>query len=286
MTDFADEQVLDRLAQWLRQTRAEAAEIAQADEQSTSHAVTACHEFSQSQDNGHSPSIAVSEAGGFDLYRLVEEFTALRHEVNLQTRSSRTLEDQSKTLLPALEQAMEALRSVEPKEAQAAWTAGKSLAGVLADLDEALGRGRQQTERAAAQLLDEPRDEMLAGLDAWHARQSWLARWWHGGYYRRLREHAASLPPPDQRRTLLAALADGYRLVQRRLAQSLAAEEIDRIETDGEPVDPERMIVVDIVETDEEPGGLVYEEVRPGYTWKGRLLRSAEVRATRNPDSW
>ncbi|NLT17096.1 MAG: nucleotide exchange factor GrpE, partial [Clostridiales bacterium] len=39
-------------------------------------------------------------------------------------------------------------------------------------------------------------------------------------------------------------------------------------------------------EAEEDPGrenGAILEEIKKGYLWKGRLLRSAEVRAVNNP---
>ena len=84
----------------------------------------------------------------FGVIDLVEEFTALRHEVKLQTKSGRGLIEQTETTVSALRQAIEQFRSVEPKEAQAVWAAGKALAEALADLDEALDRGRREIDRA------------------------------------------------------------------------------------------------------------------------------------------
>ena len=98
--------------------------------------------------------------GEFGLIDLVEEFTALRHELKLQTKSARGLQEQTEALLPALRQAIEQFRSVEPKEAQAAWTAGKPLAEALADLDEALDRGRGEIEKARRAVVEEPADAL------------------------------------------------------------------------------------------------------------------------------
>ena len=70
------------------------------------------------------------------LYRLVEEFTALRHELKLQTKSTRGLQEQTEAVLPALRQAIEQFRAVEPSGIRPAADPGKSLAEALADLDE------------------------------------------------------------------------------------------------------------------------------------------------------
>lgn len=262
-----DERLLQRFGEWLSQARAEAGQL----------------------DRNGSPTMAeypgIDEPSGdaeVGLYRLVEEFTALRHEVKLQTRSSRGLEDEIETLLGALRQSIEALRSIEPKEAQAAWAAGKALATALAELDDALDRGRQQTEKAVVLLAAGPEVEAAELVRDFYERQSRLARWRHAGFYRRLLDSMSETEQPPRRAALLDALVDGYRLIQKRLAQSLAAEGILRIDAVGRPVDPERMVVVEVVEADDLPVGVVYDELRRGYTWNGRVLRYAEVRATRN----
>ena len=43
--------------------------------------------------------------------------------------------------------------------------------------------------------------------------------------------------------------------------------------------DPNLMTVVEVVNDPRRPPGLVIEEVRPGYCWKDKVLRFAEVRA-------
>ncbi len=85
----------------------------------------------------------------FGIIDLVEEFTALRHEVKLQTKSGRGLSEQTETTLEALKRAIEEVKSVVPRDAQAVWAAGKALAEGLADLDEALHRGEREIARRA-----------------------------------------------------------------------------------------------------------------------------------------
>lgn len=258
-----DDQLLDRFRQWLAETRA-AAEQVVGDEESA---------WASAEDDS-------SGSPGVGLYRLAEEFTALRQEVKLQTRSSRGLDEEIEKLLAALRQAIAALDSVKPLEQQAARSAGKGLALALADLDEALDRGRQQLERSGERLVELPDDALLADLDQAYAGLSWLQRWLSGGYHRRLRELVEQSDAAVQRRALLGALIDGYALIQQRLARALAAEGILRIAAVGQVVDPEQMIVLEMVET-AGPPGLVVDEVRRGYTWNGRMLRYAEVRASR-----
>lgn len=262
MTDggSGDEQLLERFGQWLREARAQA----EAGDQHGSATLS------------DQPS-ADAEVG---VGRLVEEFTALRHEVKLQTRSSRGLEEQAETLAASLRQAIEALRSIEPKEAQAAFSAGKALALALAEVDDSLDRGRRQTERAVARLIDEPGAAAALAAD-FFAAQSWLSRLLHRGYQRRLLAACREADRPGERAALLSALLDGYRLIQKRLAQILADEGVMRIDAVGRAVDPQWMVVVEVADERNLPPGTVCEELRRGYTWKGRVLRYAEVRATR-----
>jgi molecular chaperone GrpE len=255
-----EEALLAQFRLWLREARAEA-EALEAE-----------------------PPLALAGAEGEDvgLYRLVEEFTALRHELKLQTRSTRGLQEQAESLLPPLRQAIEQFRAVEPREAQAAWAAGRPLAEALADLDAALDRGRAEIEKARHGLIDEPAAAVAAELDALFARQSWFrrrrVRTYHEEVKEVLRGHG-----PESRRALFDALLEGYGLIQSRLRRTMAAEQLQRIDCIGRPVDPERMTVVEVVDDGRQAPGVVIDEVRRGYTWRGRVLRYAEVRATRTP---
>jgi molecular chaperone GrpE len=258
------EDLLSRFRQWLKEARTEA--------------------------DFDGPATELAGAAAEDrevgLYRVVEEFTALRHELKLQTKSTRGLQEQNDALLPALRQAIEQLRSAESGGTRTAGDAGKSLAEALADLDEALERGRLEIEKARQRLVEEPEAALAAALDAHLARQSWLRRRWNRSYHEQLRAIVVGLGP-EKRVAFFEALLEGYDLIRSRLRRALQAEAIERIECLGRPVDPERMVVVAVVEDPSLPPGEVIEEVRRGYTWRQRVLRPAEVRASRSPlPSW
>jgi molecular chaperone GrpE len=93
------------------------------------------------------------------------------------------------------------------------------------------------------------------------------------------------LPKRNERQSLVDTLLEGFGLIQQRLKRALSADRIEKIVTVGKPVDVNQMIVVGVVEAPDSPAGVVVEEVRRGYTWNGRLLRCAEVRAARRPPS-
>jgi molecular chaperone GrpE len=230
----------------------------------------------------HAAGEAETEAGPsreFGLIDLVAEFTALRQEVKLQTKSARSLQEQAEALLPPLQQAIEHFRSVAPREDQAAWTAGKALAEGLAALDEALERARGELERARHAILDESVHELQQDLQALFKGQSWFRRWRHRKYHEQIVEAVTRWNGGDRRRRF-DSLLEGFGLMQNRLRRVMEAEGVERIECLGEPADPERMIVVEVVHDPDVPPHTVVEELRRGYLWRGRVIRFAEVRAS------
>jgi molecular chaperone GrpE len=250
------EQMLDQFRDWLRQTR---------------------DEVEQQSADPDAVSPAVEPVG---LVRLVEEFTALRHDLKLQTRGARALEDESRRLLTGLQAALEALENPQETEPPPEESAARKLAESLAGLDEALDRGRLQIEKSARRLLDRPAGSLLAEYDRLYGQLSWLGRRLLAGHHARVRELLTGAMADDPL-PVLQGMVEGYRLIQNRLARAMASERIARLDVVGRPVDPESMIVVDVVASSAIAPGCVVEEVRRGYTWDGRLLRCAEVRAAK-----
>lgn len=234
MTDLPDDDVLlARFRDWLQTARAEAQSV----------------------------ETAEPVPSRFGLDRLVEEFTALRHEVKLQTKSTRGLQEQAEALLPALEKAVEQFRSVEPREQQVAFEVARPLAEALADLDEALDRGRTEAQKARQRLAADPTGGLAAELDALFQQQSWFHRTWIRGYHEQAKARLL-----ERSRTfhlgLFDALIEGYDLIQSRLKRALEAEQIRRLEVRGRPVDPERMTVIEVVEAPGQAPGSVLDELR------------------------
>jgi molecular chaperone GrpE (heat shock protein) len=80
----------------------------------------------------------------------------------------------------------------------------------------------------------------------------------------------------------LEGLTAGYALSVQRLERALAACGIEPMVCLGQPVDAERMEVVQTVPDAAQPSGVVVEEVRRGYVQHGRVYRFAQVVATRS----
>lgn len=298
----ADEALGRRFLAWLRAARDEAAQV-EADAQRDASTTEGGDRRLEHDHFGHDHAAgeATCEHEAVGLYRLVEEFTALRQEIKLQAKGARGLEDQVGGLLPRLDRQVESYDELQRRvagtldaatraisqAAQAGAAAGvgsaqlQALALAVADLDDALDRGRRQMTRAADELLGDPLPGVAAAIDEAYARQSAFARWAGRKFFAQVKE-ALSGEHAARRRQLVDALLDGYTLIQQRLARLMAKEEIVRIVVLGQPVDPEQMVVVEAVAADgaARPGEVV-EEVRRGYLWRGKLLRYAEVKAAR-----
>lgn len=257
MNDPLDnEALLGRFRQWLEETRREADALPDDVELSAEQA----------------------ETRPVGLLQLVEEFTALRHEVKLQTKSSRTVAERTEQALAAMQQAMELFRSAEADEKEAGQRAAKPLVESLMELDEALLRGRAVIDTARRRLLEdltghiqEQLDGLLLKLPAW---RRWLCRSW----CRRTKEILVQRVALTYR-DIFDSLVEGYDLILGRLQRAMKKAELYRIECVGRQVDPALMTVVEVVNDPLRPPGLVVDQIRPGYYWKDKVIRFAEVRA-------
>jgi molecular chaperone GrpE len=247
--------MLERFRQWLEEARSEADGIGDA----------------QSPD----PPLADASVG---LVQLVEQFTALRHEVKLQTKSARGLSERTEQAVGAVQQAVESFRSVEAKEAEAGRRAAKPLVESLMELDEALGRGRAVIDAARRRVLEDLTGHVREELDQLLFRLPWwrrlLARAWSRAAEETLIQRLGLV-----HREIFDALVEGYQVILNRLQRAMEKAELYRMECAGKTVDPNLMTVVEVVDDPLRPPGLVIDEVRPGYYWKDKVLRFAEVRA-------
>ena len=257
MTDWPDnESILARFRQWLDEAHAEADTLT----------------------DGREPLGGEPEFRSVGLFQLIEEFTALRHELKLQTKSSRSLDERSVATLEAMHEAIEEFRSVDAKEVQAARAAAKPLLECLIDLEEALRRGRTVIEAARQRILEDSARQLQEQLENSFRRQFWWRRWIGRRWYNTARA-ICSRQAAEVHREIFESLIEGYGLIQSRLQRAMDKEQLCRIDCVGKPVDPNSMTVVEVVDDPGRPPGLVVDEVRPGYYWKAAVFRFAEVRA-------
>lgn len=208
--------------------------------------------------------VEVSDTGGLtprrspepplDLAALVAQFTALRHEVNMQTKASR-----------AAVEALAAGATPAPPEDDE-----RTQAKAIVDVADSLALSLKQMERF--------RDSVGALV----AEATAVPTTPRPGFFARLfGAKPPAAPPPgaaaEKLRALAASAADGYAMSLRRVERVLPSFGLEPIPAAA--FDPELMEVVEVVEGG--PPGAVVEVVRAGYRWRGRVFRFAQVKVAR-----
>lgn len=213
-----------------------------------------------------------------DLATLVRHFTALRQEVNLQTRASRSQLEQNAQSLETLGKAVEHLRDA------AAAAPEPDTAEIERPLLKSLVEARDALALAHAQV-SKSRETSAPPPQVWLALPTW-ARWF--GLESRVRvaiapleSWAAARAVADDGKAFVEALVVGYSMSLQRLDRALERHGLERIACVGRPFDPEVMEVVEVVKDPSKGSSEVIEDVRPGYRHRGRLFRSAQVRVAR-----
>ncbi len=216
----------------------------------------------------------------FDVSTVVAQFTALRHDVNLQTKATRA----------ATEQATELAKQAAVAPKPVAHDASAPLVKGLIEIADALATAHRQIESArggAAPLLAKLSAESLP--DPPTTASGFFGRLL--GRREALNEWAQEVLAADAQRTstaaeataklspLLAGMADGYTMSLRRVEKVLESAGLVTIPTVGRAFDPELMEVVEVVSGG--PNGTVVEEVRRGYTRNGGVVRFALVKVAR-----
>ena len=75
----------------------------------------------------------------------------------------------------------------------------------------------------------------------------------------------------------------GFQLILDKMQHILEKEGLVRIDALGKQFDPTHHEAVDQTLRDDKPDGLILEEMKSGYTFKGKLLRSSLVTIAKNP---
>jgi len=208
-----------------------------------------------------------------DLSAIVGHFTALRHEVNLLTKTTRA----------AVEQNAEALKSLQPTAKPEDRT--PALLKTVIDIADSLAGALKQVERGQAAMQELIEDASISPLPPLPYQPGLLQRLvgvkvgWAGwadavAFRDAARDEALAKLAP-----LADGLADGYAMSLRRVEAVLPQYGLEPIECEGLPFDPELMEAVEVVEGT--PSGSVVEEVRRGYLRGGSVYRFALVKVAR-----
>ncbi len=186
--------------------------------------------------------------GDIDLYAVEAALTSLTHEIKLQGRSFKQLQE---TVAPVAEM-------VEP------------LAELMAEAR------RQAEERVLKEVLEallDIRDRLTRGALTARATGESIGR---GTWIERIRGTGIA-----RAREAVAALGEASSLTSEYTAEVLERFEVREIPCLGEMFDPARMHAVATEPAADAAEGVVVEVFRPGYEWKGQVYRPAQVKVAR-----
>jgi molecular chaperone GrpE len=207
------------------------------------------------------PARPVAESVG--LHTLVAQFTALRHEVNLQTKAARSAIEQSNAVLQEL-QARDAAPADDPLA---------PVVKLVLDLHDALSIAHSQMAKL------QPGEDISDAPPL--PRPGFLARFFGADTAAveadrtRLRAANAKL------RERIAGAADGYAMSLRRIERAFPELGLEPIACLGMPFEPEFMEVVDTVAAENHAPGTVVEIVRHGFLRNDFLQRYAQVKVAK-----
>jgi molecular chaperone GrpE len=234
-----------------------------------------------------------------DLFTLLEQVTALRHEVNLQTKSSRAQQEQNAATLTQLSRTLDDLQQARTEAARDGDDRLRPLLKALVELHDALSVAGREAQRARDKVLPsltEPAADFGAQPpEPPHARVPALLRWLVPGV-RELCDYPAKLAAwrehQDARaeernkelartRQLLGSITAGYAMSLQRVERALKQHGLEPVAAAGQVFDPERMEAVEAVTDSGQAPGRVIDEVQRGYLWNGRVFRFAKVRVAK-----
>jgi molecular chaperone GrpE len=236
---------------------------------------------------GQAP-VEIPHQEAMGLQALVGQFVALRHDVNLQTKAARAQQEQASRSLEALEQALENLQGAETDSdnvaEEAVAKAMRPLLKSILDVTDLMKLAEREVERVRELLRN--RAESIAAEQNDPKPRSWLHRLFRhepkqDAASNHAREPAMRLAT-DTVYQLVESILAGYTMSLERLDRTLEQLGLDAIPSEGRSFDPELMEVVDAVAETGLPPGEVVEEVRPGYLWRGRVFRFAQVKVAKS----
>lgn len=204
-----------------------------------------------------------------DLYSLLAEMITLRKEVQIESRSGKASRERLGEALGILKEGFldgwrEIHAGIRGELGDGFDRLDQSLADFQSEQKRLQKEGDRASERAeleAVQALLDIRDALDRGRKA-----AWSA-------LGRLGWRKLLLPGP-----LFQGILEGYEMGLRKLQGALEGQGVQQLECLGAPFNPVTMKAVEKECRPDVPAEMVLEEVRPGYSWKGRVIRCAEVK--------
>jgi molecular chaperone GrpE len=214
------------------------------------------------------------EPPAVDLHTLVAQFTALRHEINLQTKATRSTLEQNGEVLSELRSTVEQLQE-QPND-----DGLDPLLKALVDVYDNLALALRQVEKQR-EAVELPLKVLTEGLVSSPKAGFWSSLF-GGSKDRDNSDQQKSVAEAGALvRSSLDSVIAGYRMSLARVERILEQSDLETIASVGQTFDPELMEVVEVVGETGRPAGEVVEEVRRGYLRGEVVFRYAQVKVAR-----
>jgi molecular chaperone GrpE len=216
-----------------------------------------------------------AETQPVDLHTLLSQFTALRHDVNLQTRAVRAQQEQNAATLAQLGEAVQTIQRLQstPRQDPGAEDTLRPLVKVLIDTRDALALAEPEVRRVRSSLFP-ALESLVQGVTKTRGLWSRL----FGG----AADSSGGRESAERVHQLLDSVVTGYKMSLQRLDRAIEQTGLEPISCVGQPFDPEEMEVVAVAADSGQPSGTVVEEVRRGYRWRNRVFRFVQVSVARD----
>ena len=214
------------------------------------------------------------------LYQLFESLTSQRHELKLHTKSGRQTQELLQQNIEMISEAVEALKRYKKERPEVERKSVAPYLMSLINIDESLQRAANALDSLQEQLNTEIRNGIASMQLTYFDEMSWWERFRKRKIIRAFAEYLKRNQCADIER-ILSPFRQGFEMLQFRMDDVLSKHSIRRLNPVGEPVDPETMRVVAVVESQSVLPGHVADVVRYGYLWRNKPLRFADVQAAR-----
>ena len=204
-----------------------------------------------------------------DRVSLWSALTALTHEVKLQGRAFKKLDE---SLSPLVDWGDRILR-VEQAQRQL----GASVQAATAELRrqaEAAQRVQRTESQAVEKILMDLYDRLQRGLDSSRRCLDRIGPPQRPGLWSRILRRGEDAAAT---RAAVEALAGGHGLTLARLLEALGELDMTPVGEAGDMFDPHTMATVSVVECDGRPQGTILEVYASGFVRGGEVLRTAKV---------
>ena len=223
-----------------------------------------------------------NEPPQFGALDIVEAFTAMRHECRGQTKESRALAEQIQAAVTSIEsleaKLLASLADTQNKQVKAGQVGSSSgeqakpLVQLITEIDHQLSRAVAAIEQWETKNRLRA-DADFQSIERYFARMNGVARWFARPLLNFVTEQSSAKTASPKNPAI-----EGLNLVLARLQRAMNEQEIERIETLGQPFDADTMYAIGTVDATDYSAGSVAEQLSPAYRWQGRLIRFAEVR--------